>query len=155
MDVNYMGLLNITKHALPSLRESRGQIVVLSSISGEFGLALRSSYCAAKAAVNMFFRSLRIEEQDIRISLMILDSFTGSNFRNNSLVKASELEDRKKCTVEEVCEMVMNASDRSAEMTLIPGKWALYRPLVQGVETICPSLVTRMSRQKAPPMPKL
>ncbi len=125
-----MGLLNITKHALPPLRESKGQIVVLSSISGEMGLALRSSYCAAKAAVNQFFRSLRLEEQDIRISIMILDSFTGSNFRNNSLVKATQLEDRKKCTVEEVCEMVINASDRSAEMTLIPGKWALYRPLV-------------------------
>ena len=24
MDVNYMGLLNITKHALPPLRESKG-----------------------------------------------------------------------------------------------------------------------------------
>jgi hypothetical protein len=86
---------------------------------------------------------------------MILDSFTGSNFRNNSLVKATELEDRKKCTVEEVCEMVMGAADRSAEMTLIPGKLAFYRSLVQVMETINPSLVTRLTIMKSPPMPKL
>ena len=57
-------------------------------MSGEIGLGMRSAYCASKAAVNLFFRSLAVEEQDIRISIMLPDSFAGSNFRGNSLTKA-------------------------------------------------------------------
>ena len=86
MDVNVMGYANLTKCALDPLRQSKGQIVVISSISGEIGLAMRTAYCASKSAVNNFFRALQIEEPEIRISLILPDSFTGSNFRNNSLV---------------------------------------------------------------------
>ena len=49
---------------------------------------MRTFYTASKAAVNTFFRSLRLEEPDVRIFLAIIDTFKGSNFRNNSLVKA-------------------------------------------------------------------
>ena len=94
MDVNFNSALYMTRHALPTLRESKGQIVVVSSMSGEIPLQMRSAYCAAKAATNHFFRSLRLEEMDIRVSIMILDTFKGSNFRDNSLVKVEQMEKR-------------------------------------------------------------
>mmetsp|Transcript_22614 Transcript_22614/g.27971 ORF Transcript_22614/g.27971 Transcript_22614/m.27971 type:complete len:121 (+) Transcript_22614:382-744(+) len=120
MDTNFMGCINMTRPALPILRRSQGQIVALSSVSGEIGLGMRSMYCAAKAAVNNFYRTLRVEEPNIRISLMIIDTFSGSNFRKNSLVKADELENRKTVSVETVCEAVLEAADRSAKVTFIP-----------------------------------
>ena len=54
------------------------------------GLGMRSAYCASKAAVHALFRCLRIEEPTIRISTMVIDSFTGSSFRDNSIVKPKE-----------------------------------------------------------------
>eukprot|EP00920_Eleutheroschizon_duboscqi_P014728 GHVT01034130.1.p1 GENE.GHVT01034130.1~~GHVT01034130.1.p1 ORF type:complete len:139 (-),score=0.58 GHVT01034130.1:1128-1544(-) len=39
------------KHAWPYLKARHGQTVVLSSLSGEVGLPLRSAYCASKFAV--------------------------------------------------------------------------------------------------------
>ena len=75
---------------------------MLGSISGEMPLGNRSSYCASKAAVHAFFRTIRLEEPTICISLMILDSFAGSNFRNNSLVKSADLENRNLLSVDEI-----------------------------------------------------
>ena len=100
MEVNYMGCVMLTKYALHELRKSKGQIVAISSLSGEVGLGMRSAYCASKAAVNLFFRSLAIEESDIRFSIMLPDSFSGSNFRGNSLTQAKgELPSRKTVSV--------------------------------------------------------
>ena len=91
METNYMGSVIMTKYALNELRKAKGQIIAISSFSGEVGLGMRSAYCASKAAMSIFFRSLAIEEQDIRISIMMPHSFSGSKFRDNSLIKGSEL----------------------------------------------------------------
>lgn len=86
-----MGSIIMTKYALNELRKAKGQIIAISSLSGEMGLGMRSAYCASKAAMSSFFRSLAIEEQDIRISIMMPNSFSGSKFRDNSLIKGSEI----------------------------------------------------------------
>ena len=75
MDVNFFGYVNLTRAALPELRKSKGRIVVISSLSAEMGLKMRTFYTASKAAVNSFFRSLRLEEPDIRILLAVIDTF--------------------------------------------------------------------------------
>ena len=99
MDVNFFGYVNLTRAALSELRRSKGRIVAISSISAEMGLQMRTFYTASKAAVNSFFRSLRLEEPDIRILLAVIDTFKGSNFRSNSLVK-NKLEERSNISVE-------------------------------------------------------
>jgi len=58
VDVNLFGYVNMTKHALPHLIKTRGQLIVISSISGVLGLPFRTAYCASKHAVNGFFKSL-------------------------------------------------------------------------------------------------
>ncbi|CDJ60147.1 hypothetical protein, conserved [Eimeria maxima] len=60
-DVNFFGYVHCTKHALPHLKRSKGLIVVISSVSGEIGLPLRSAYCSSKFAVTGFFEALRME----------------------------------------------------------------------------------------------
>ena len=95
METNYMGAVTLSKYALSELRKSKGQIVVIGSLSGRMGFPLRSAYCASKAAVHLFFKSLAVEESEIRVCIMMLDSFSGTNFRNNSLIKGNILKEHR------------------------------------------------------------
>lgn len=63
MKTNFYSNVYLTKSALPILKKSNGGIVVISSLSGKFGLPMRSAYCASKFALNGFFESLKTEEQ--------------------------------------------------------------------------------------------
>ena len=61
MEVNFFGAVGLTKALLPALRETNGQIIVISSISGKFGFFLRSAYAASKHAVVGVVRASAIE----------------------------------------------------------------------------------------------
>ncbi len=71
MQVNYFGCLYMTRYAFPVLKKSNGQIVVMSSFSGEVGLMNRSAYCSSKFALNGFFESLRIEFTQANVPIHI------------------------------------------------------------------------------------
>lgn len=61
MRVNYFGSLYCTYYALPHLRQSRGRLVGVSSLTGKTGVPTRSAYAASKHAMAGFFDTLRIE----------------------------------------------------------------------------------------------
>jgi short-subunit dehydrogenase len=62
MEVDYFGPVALTKAVLPSMRERQsGHVVVISSVMGYLGTPGRSSYAAAKHALNGYFDSLRAE----------------------------------------------------------------------------------------------
>src|SRR5215831_1104573 len=48
MQVNYMGAVYCTHHALPHLKQSKGRIVGISSLAGKVGVPTRTGYSAAK-----------------------------------------------------------------------------------------------------------
>lgn len=72
MRVNYMGSLYCTRHALPHLRKSRGQIVAISSLAGKVGVPGRTAYSPTKAAQAIFFEALRLELQESGINITIV-----------------------------------------------------------------------------------
>lgn len=72
MEVNFFGAVGLTKALLPHLRQSKGQIIVISSISGKFGFFLRSAYAASKHALHGFFESLALEEEANGIDVTIV-----------------------------------------------------------------------------------
>jgi short-subunit dehydrogenase len=72
MEVNFFGAVGLTKALLPSLREGKGQIIVISSISGKFGFFLRSAYAASKHALHGFFESLALEEASHGITVTMV-----------------------------------------------------------------------------------
>ncbi|WNG20499.1 SDR family oxidoreductase [Cystobacter fuscus] len=59
--VNYLGAVYCTHHALASLKERRGLIVAVSSLTGKSGVPGRTGYAGSKHAMQGFFDSLRIE----------------------------------------------------------------------------------------------
>eukprot|EP01066_Platyproteum_vivax_P011325 Platyproteum_vivax@DN5138_c0_g1_i1.p1 len=71
LETNYFGYIACVKHAWQHLRKSKGQILVISSLSGEIGLPFRSAYCSSKFAVTGFFESLRMEQKDAEIAITL------------------------------------------------------------------------------------
>jgi len=62
MDVNFFGVVALTKAVLPIMVNQRsGHFVVTSSVAGKLGTKQRSGYCASKHALHGFFDSLRAE----------------------------------------------------------------------------------------------
>ena len=71
MEVNFFGNVFLMKKVLPKLRESKGQVLVISSIAGKFGFFLRSSYSASKHALHGYYESLALEEEENGIAITI------------------------------------------------------------------------------------
>jgi short-subunit dehydrogenase len=83
--VNYLSAVWCTVAALPHLRQSRGRILTVDSVSGLTGVPLRSAYAAAKHALTGFLDTLRIELEGTGVSVTtIYPGFvsTGSQARN-------------------------------------------------------------------------
>lgn len=73
MEVNFMGIVQLTKLVLPNMiARNAGQIVTISSILGEIGLPFVATYAASKHALNGYFNSLRyeVEAHDIDITII-------------------------------------------------------------------------------------
>lgn len=71
MRVNFFGGMYCAYYALPSLKATRGRIVVVASIQGRTGVPTRTMYSASKHAQVGFFESLRIELEDSAVSVTI------------------------------------------------------------------------------------
>jgi dehydrogenase/reductase SDR family member 7B len=73
MNINYFGSVVLTKSLLPSfISQKSGQLVVVSSLSGKYGVPKLAAYSAPKHALHGFFESLRSELVDSGISISIL-----------------------------------------------------------------------------------
>lgn len=59
--VNYLGAVYCTHYALPHIKENKGRLVGVSSLTGLTGVPTRSGYAASKHAMRGFFDSLRVE----------------------------------------------------------------------------------------------
>lgn len=72
-DVNYFGTVELTRHLLPHFLERKsGHIVVITSVVGKLGTAIRTSYAASKHALHGYFDSLRAELADTGISVSLV-----------------------------------------------------------------------------------
>ena len=72
MRVNYLSCVYLTHHALPHLKASGGQIVVVASLAGLTGVPTRTGYAASKHALFGFYDSLRIELQGTGVAVTML-----------------------------------------------------------------------------------
>lgn len=72
MEVNYFGNIALTKAVLPfMIQQKSGHIVAISSIAGKFGFFLRSAYSASKHAIQGFYESLALEEEENGLNVTI------------------------------------------------------------------------------------
>lgn len=126
MRVNYFGSLYCTRAALPYLKQSRGLIVVVSSLAGKTGVPTRSGYAASKHALHGFFDSLRIELLGTGVDVSILcPDFVTSEIRERAFgadgkplgispVKEAEVMSAEECARQ----MIVAIQHRSREVLM-------------------------------------
>ncbi len=92
MNINFFGVISVAKALLPNMIQHQlGHFVVISSLSGKFGVPLRSAYSASKHALHGFFDALRAEvyEHNIKVTL-ICPGYIRTNISLNALAATGE-----------------------------------------------------------------
>jgi NAD(P)-dependent dehydrogenase (short-subunit alcohol dehydrogenase family) len=148
MRVNYLGSMYCTHFALPHLKESRGQIVGISSLTGKTGVPTRSGYAASKHAMVGFFDSLRIEVAPYGVSVtMIYPGFVASEVRARAFgpdgkpLVTSPVREGEVMTVETCARLIVGAmTKRRRELVM-----TLRGKLGQWLKLITPGLVDRIA----------
>jgi NAD(P)-dependent dehydrogenase (short-subunit alcohol dehydrogenase family) len=74
MRVNFFGTMHTTWHAIPHLRQTRGSLVAISSLTGKRGTPFYSIYGASKFAIQGLFDSLRMELAEDGVHVGIVDT---------------------------------------------------------------------------------
>lgn len=98
-DVNFFGTANACKYAIPLLKEN-GKIIIIASATALFPLPFKAYYCASKAAVDSFARSLRMELSQTNIQVTsICPGDVKTNFSANR-VKVYETNERYGSSIE-------------------------------------------------------
>ena len=148
MRVNYLGSVYPTYYALPHLKESRGQIVAISSLAGLNGVPLRTAYAATKHAQVGFFDSLRIELRGTGVDVTVVcPYFVQSEIRRRSAgpdgrtVSGSPVHEGEIMTAEECARRTVRAMERRERMHVMTVKGKLGR----WAKLLAPGLVDRMA----------
>lgn len=77
MDVNYMGMVRITKEFLPGMvHRGSGHIVNVASVAASFGLPQAAPYCASKSAMLGFSEGLRHELSGTGVGVTVVSPIT-------------------------------------------------------------------------------
>tara|TARA_B100000780_G_C21056953_1_gene424674 strand:- start:117 stop:923 length:807 start_codon:yes stop_codon:yes gene_type:complete len=139
MDVNFWSTVYCTKYALESILSNKGSVVGVSSIAGYKGLPGRTGYSASKFAIHGFLESLRIENLQKGLHVLIAcPGFTASNIRSNALASDGSFQgetprnEEKMMQPEEVASYIVDAvlhrKDRitltsMGKLTVFLNKW--------------------------------
>lgn len=73
LEVNVIGQVAVTQAFLPLLRQGKGRIVNIGSISGRVALPLMGPYCASKFALEALTAALRMELQPWGVHVAIIE----------------------------------------------------------------------------------
>ncbi|NES27672.1 SDR family NAD(P)-dependent oxidoreductase [Micromonospora terminaliae] len=73
LEVNFFGVLHVTRAALPHLRATRGRLITVTSVGGVVGQPFNEAYCAAKFAVEGFMESLAPVAATLGISVTVIE----------------------------------------------------------------------------------
>jgi short-subunit dehydrogenase len=73
VNVNVIGVANSVAAVMPSMvARKSGQLVAISSLAAYRGLPKSAAYCGSKAAVSVFFESLRLDLASLGIAVTII-----------------------------------------------------------------------------------
>jgi NAD(P)-dependent dehydrogenase (short-subunit alcohol dehydrogenase family) len=72
-EVNVVGHVGVTQAVLPLLRESRGRVVFVSSLSGRLSTPLTGAYNSSKFAIEAIADALRIELRRWKLPVVLVE----------------------------------------------------------------------------------
>lgn len=151
MQVNYLGAMYCTFYALPYLKKNQGQIVTTSSLAGFVPAPSRSGYTASKAALTLFFDTLRIELKQYRVSVtQIFPSFVQTAMRKNAYdpkgetYKQSPAHESGMMPVQQCAKIMLHAISKRRRSCIITfeGKLAYF------LRALFPNLLDKLALKK-------
>ncbi|GAA2783930.1 SDR family oxidoreductase [Streptomyces rameus] len=84
MEVNFFGVLTVSKAALPHLRATGGRLITVTSVGGVVGQPFNEVYCAAKFAVEGYMESLAPVARTLGVSVSVVEpGAVATEFVNN------------------------------------------------------------------------
>ncbi|XP_075863960.1 retinol dehydrogenase 16-like [Microcebus murinus] len=104
LDVNLLGMIEVTLSLLPLVRKARGRVVNVSSVAGRFS-AIGCGYSISKYGVEAFSDSLRKELAPFGVKVAIIEpSFFKTNMTNTErvLLQLQEVWDRAPPEIKEI-----------------------------------------------------
>jgi short-subunit dehydrogenase len=150
MEVDFFAAVELTRLALPLLREGRTPAIVnIGSILGHRAIPLAAEYCAAKFAVRGFSESLRAELARDGIDVLVVSpGTTDTPFFENVIEMRSKLPWRKEgvrqgATPQSVARAAIDALERG-KSEIIP---SVSGKLLVLANRIAPRLVDRWMRR--------
>lgn len=148
MRLNYLGPVYLTHEALPHLKKSSGQIVVIASVAGLTGVPLRTAYAGSKHAVFGLFESLRIELAGHDVSVtMIAPDFVQSEIHMRAFgpdgrpVGDSTIAERVAMPAEECAALIVGAMEGRKRLLITSWRGKLGRY----VRLVAPRLIDRIA----------
>lgn len=72
-DVNFFGLIQVTQKCLPMIRQSKGRVINVGSISGRVAAAFLAPYASSKFALNALSDSLRRELAPHGVKVIVIE----------------------------------------------------------------------------------
>jgi short-subunit dehydrogenase len=150
MRVNYLGCVWLTHAALPHLKKTRGQVVVIGSLLGLTGAPTRTGYSASKHAVMGFYDSLRIELMGTGVDItMVAPDFVVTEIHKRSEgadgrpLGDTPMQEAKIMTAEECAAMILRGME--ARKRLVIG--SLRGKLGRFVRIFAPGLIDRVAQR--------
>ncbi|MER7760566.1 SDR family oxidoreductase [Streptomyces sp. NPDC097619] len=84
MEVNFFGVLHVSKAALPHLRATGGRLITVTSVGGVVGQPFNEAYCAAKFAVEGYMESLAPVAATVGVGVSVIEpGAVATEFVNN------------------------------------------------------------------------
>jgi len=143
-EVNFFAIVEMTRAALPLLREGTSPIVVnVSSVFGHRGVPHNSEYCASKFALRGFSEAIRSELSRDKIDVLVVSpGTTETEFVDSVLEKTSSpaWPEHAPATAAEVARATVRAI-RRGRREIIPYGWG---KLFCWLNRLSPGLVDRM-----------
>jgi NAD(P)-dependent dehydrogenase (short-subunit alcohol dehydrogenase family) len=73
MEVNFFGVIAMSRAAMPHLRATRGRLVTISSVRGVIGQPFNEGYSAAKFAVEGFMEALAPVAAEVGVAVCLIE----------------------------------------------------------------------------------
>lgn len=153
LEVNFLGALYCIHSALGALKESRGQVVVISSIQAKVGVPWHTGYGASKHALEGFIDALGYELDGTGVNLLKVYPhwIRGTELRRHALgPDAQPMGDRKRShsdsgvSVDNCARAIVQAMTRRQPTLYVP--WTLR--YVQFLKNLFPGFVRWSIRRK-------
>lgn len=133
MKINFFSAAMLSKVCLKGMIEQKfGQFVCMSSLAGKFGIPLRSGYAASKHALHGFFETLRAENYDNNIRvLMVTPGYVNTNVAINALTAngnstgQNDLGQEQGMSPEKVAKQIIKAINKN-KLEIAPGGFETF-----------------------------